>query len=56
VIAVKPAPRREGNHEIDERFMDEWLEFGWSELAAYLAKWARFSELYPDTETEEPAR
>lgn len=33
--------------------MDEWLDFGWSELLSYLAKWARFLELYPEQEDAE---
>ena len=39
--------------EIDEKFLVEWIDFGWSELISYLTKWARFCELYP--EQEEPS-
>ena len=37
---------------IDERWMPEWLAFGFDELVAYLTKWARFSELYPEEEPD----
>jgi len=43
---------REGTSQIDERYLVEWFEFGWSELVSYLTKWARFSELYPEQEEE----
>jgi len=41
-VIVMPADEREGKTVIDERFVDEWLEFGWAELVAYLAKHAAF--------------
>ena len=31
-------------HEIDERFLDDWVAFGIAELNAYLGKHARFAE------------
>ncbi|MGN6377533.1 MAG: hypothetical protein ACTHNU_01135 [Gaiellales bacterium] len=31
-------------YEIDERFLDEWFEFGMTELNAYLNKHARFAD------------
>lgn len=30
--------------EIDERWLTEWFEFGFSELGAYLAKHAAFDD------------
>ncbi len=35
---------------IDDRFMADWLEFGFSELTAYLAKQARFERYLSDRE------
>ena len=52
MVMARPAWQREGDQMIDERFMDEWLEFGWSELISYLTKWARFLELYPEQEEQ----
>ena len=40
--------------QIDEGFLAEWIEFGWSELLSYLAKWAAFRR-YEEAEQEEPA-
>jgi hypothetical protein len=34
--------QREGDGQVDESYIDEWVEFGWNELVAYLAKWAAF--------------
>jgi hypothetical protein len=31
-------------HTIDERWMPEWLERGFADLAHYLAAWARFEQ------------
>lgn len=39
--------------EIDEMWFSEYVEFGWSELLAYLAKWAKFIQLFPEPEEEE---
>jgi hypothetical protein len=35
---------------IDDRYMADWLEFGFSELAAYLANQARFERYLSDHE------
>ena len=35
---------------IDDRYMADWLEFGFSELTAYLAKQARFERYLSDRE------
>jgi len=35
---------------IDDRYMADWLEFGFSELTAYLAKQARFARYLSDRE------
>jgi hypothetical protein len=37
--------------EIDDRFMDEWVEFGIRELSAYLAKHARFARFLAERES-----
>jgi hypothetical protein len=34
--------------EIDDRFMNEWIEFGMREMDAYLAKQARFARYLSD--------
>jgi len=39
-----------GQTVIDDRFMADWLEFGFSELTAYLAKQARFERYLSDRE------
>jgi hypothetical protein len=31
-------------YEIDERFLDDWVAFGMTELNAYLGKHARFAD------------
>lgn len=49
-----PAWKREGDNQIDERYLVEWFEFGWSELLSYLAKWAAFRR-YEEQEQEETA-
>jgi hypothetical protein len=36
--------------DIDERWLIEYFEFGWADLVAYLTKWAKFLQLYPDPE------
>lgn len=28
--------------DIEERWLEEYFEFGWADLVAYLAKWSRF--------------
>jgi hypothetical protein len=30
--------------EIDERWLSEWFEFGFSEMGSYLAKYAAFDD------------
>ena len=35
---------------IDDRYMADWLEFGFYELTAYLAKQARFERYLSDRE------
>jgi hypothetical protein len=37
--------------EIDDRFMGEWLEFGFREMRAYLDKHARFARYLDELET-----
>jgi hypothetical protein len=37
--------------EIDDRFMDEWVEFGLREMTAYLAKHARFERFLTERDT-----
>jgi hypothetical protein len=37
--------------EIDDRFMDEWVEFGLREMTAYLAKHARFERFLTERNT-----
>ncbi|HEY3764152.1 MAG TPA: hypothetical protein VGL44_03260 [Gaiellales bacterium] len=32
--------------QVDERFVDDWIRFGLSELESYLAKHARFDAYY----------
>jgi hypothetical protein len=32
--------------QVDERFVDDWIRFGLSELEAYLGKHARFDVYY----------
>ena len=38
--------------EIDERWLGEWFEFGFSELSAYLRKRAQFDDWCRDRETD----
>jgi hypothetical protein len=37
--------------EIDDRFMDEWVDFGMREMTAYLAKHARFERFLAERQT-----
>jgi hypothetical protein len=37
--------------EIDDRFMDEWVEFGIREMNAYLDKHARFQRFLAERES-----
>lgn len=49
--AVEDAPVTDYRQTvIDDRFMADWLEFGFSELTAYLAKQARFERYLSDRE------
>jgi hypothetical protein len=49
--AAEDSPVNEhGQTLIDDRFMADWLEFGFSELTAYLAKQARFERYLSDRE------
>jgi hypothetical protein len=36
--------------EIDDRFLGEWLDFGFREMRAYLEKHARFARYLDDHE------
>lgn len=38
--------------QVDERFVDDWIRFGLSELEAYLGKHARFDAYYRRRDTE----
>ena len=38
--------------EIDERWLGEWFEFGFSELSAYLRKRAQFDDWCRDRDTD----
>jgi hypothetical protein len=47
--AVEDSPVNEYRQTvIDDRYMADWLEFGFSELTAYLAKQARFERYLSD--------
>jgi len=50
---MPPDRHHENDFVIDERFVDEWIDFGWSELVAYLAKWAAFARWCHDHNREE---
>jgi hypothetical protein len=39
--------------QVDERFVDDWIRFGLSELESYLAKHARFDAYYRRRDTGE---
>ena len=50
-----------GDVEIDDRFLRDWIEFGFRQLSAYLAKHARFSRYCDEREKpgsagQEPTR
>jgi hypothetical protein len=38
--------------EIDDRFMNEWVEYGMREMDAYLAKHARFARFLHDRDCD----
>jgi hypothetical protein len=38
--------------QVDERFVDDWIRFGLSELEAYLGKHARFDAYYRRRDTD----
>jgi hypothetical protein len=49
--AVEDSPVNEYRQTvIDDRYMADWLEFGFSELSAYLAKQAGFERYLSDRE------
>jgi hypothetical protein len=45
----------DSGHSIDDRWMDEYLEFGWAELISYLTKWAAFARWCITNNREEPS-
>jgi hypothetical protein len=39
--------------QVDERFVDDWIRFGLSELESYLGKHARFDAYYSRRDTDD---
>ena len=40
--------------QLDERYVPEWVEYGFSELISYLTKWANFDQWLAEHEEEYP--
>lgn len=51
-----PPDHQKQEGQIDERFVDEWIEFGFAEIVIYLAKHANFYRWCVEHHREELAQ